>query len=87
MITQDTPKLHTEESKNLSEDTWSVYPRPQMKRASFLSLNGSWSFSANGEEWESITVPFPPESTISGIGRQLGKNAIIRYKKTFTLPN
>jgi hypothetical protein len=63
--------LYTEEGESLKEggklsyDT--VYPRPQMVRSSFFSLNGKWDFSANGGEWEQITVPFPPESQLSGI--------------------
>ena len=33
------------------------YPRPQLKRNSFLSLNGVWQL--NGRD---IEVPFPPQS-------------------------
>ena len=59
----------------------SEYPRPQFVRDSWLNLNGEWEFfndlSASGmdkEIWKSekfdskITVPFCPESDLSGIG-------------------
>ncbi len=67
-----------------------VYPRPQMVRDSFFSLNGEWEFAASGEkkgEWEKITVPFPPESLLSGVCRSMGKQAIMKYKKRFILPD
>ncbi len=58
------------------------YPRPQLRRSeqSWLNLNGSWEFEfdfgASGKArrlWEqpfsrTITVPFCPESRLSGIG-------------------
>ena len=45
----------------------SEYPRPQMKRNSYLCLNGEWDFSEkdyaiNGIYDEKIIVPFPMES-------------------------
>ena len=71
-------------------ESWGIYPRPQMKRDSFLSLCGEWELSViNGEAKESlgkIRVPFPPESRISGIGRALKKGESYRYRKTFRLP-
>ena len=54
------------------EAPWNIYPRPQLVRDSFLSLNGKWDFkicdSADipGEYTEKILVPFPPESLLSG---------------------
>lgn len=69
----------------------SYYPRPTMVRNSFFSLNGSWDFSIGnsdkGEEYgEKILVPFPPESTLSGIGRRVSKKDYLHYRRTFTLP-
>ncbi len=63
------------------------YPRPQMKRESFFSLNGPWALSvekcgtvtALGE----IRVPFPPEAPLSGIGRITQKNETLIYEKSF----
>ena len=57
------------------------YPRPQFERASWVNLNGEWtcSFDFGGSGMErgfykskgfdkKITVPFCPESKLSGIG-------------------
>lgn len=68
------------------------YPRPQLKRDSFLCLNGRWDFSVtDGEEpteyKEKITVPFPPQSMLSGIGRRFKKGDVLHYRRTFTLPD
>ncbi len=67
---------------------WSTYPRPLLQRDSFFCLNGHWDFSdsAEGELKETILVPFPPESVLSGIGRSMGQNPTVRYRRTFTLP-
>lgn len=57
------------------------YPRPQFERTDWLNLNGEWTyafdFSRSGDEREwrkatsfegRITVPFCPESRLSGVG-------------------
>lgn len=59
---------------------WSEYPRPQMKRDSYFSLNGLWKL--NGED---IEVPFPPESDLSGY-RGIYKGELT-YVKYFKLPS
>ena len=52
---------------------WNEYPRPNLVRDSFFSLNGEWDFAFSEKEPEvylkKILVPFPPESLISGIER------------------
>ena len=67
----------------------SYYPRPQFKRDSFLCLNGEWDFAIDGEADEypyKITVPFCPESSASGIEKEVtGK--MLRYRRFFTLPD
>ena len=56
-----------------------AYPRPQLERAHWVSLDGRWRFLYDDEEryrgprditeWPlAIEVPFPPESRASGIG-------------------
>ena len=77
--------LYTEEGENLPEIPWNVYPRPQMKRDSFFCLNGKWKLFIDGEEHE-ITVPFAPESLLSGVNTRIGKKKEIYYKKKFILP-
>ena len=68
---------------------WTEYPRPQMKRQSYMSLCGEWELCLVGKEGVSrlgsIVVPFPPESRISGIKRPLAPNEKYLYKKSFVL--
>jgi beta-galactosidase/beta-glucuronidase len=56
-----------------------AYPRPQLQRANWTSLNGPWQFLYDDDrrfkqpsdihKWPfTIAVPFPPESKASGIG-------------------
>ena len=73
------------------ETPWNVYPRPQMKRDSFLCLNGKWKIACETkhktEDWGEILVPFPPESALSGIGRTPDEDDVLVYTRTFTLPD
>ena len=78
--------LYTAEGEILTGQPWNIYPRPQMRRDSFLCLNGEWEFSAAEKDHETIRVPFPPESILSGIHRRLGHRPLLTYKKKFTLP-
>ncbi len=83
--------LHTPFESDSSTSWEEEYPRPQMKRDSYLSLCGSWELSCKkGDQEEqlgTIRVPFPPESRLSGIERQLGADEQYIYRKTFSLPN
>ena len=65
--------------------TWQQYPRPQLKRDSFMSLNGKWSLKCKGEEYE-ITVPYPPESVLSDVCRVFEDGSKLTYERKFTLP-
>jgi beta-galactosidase/beta-glucuronidase len=64
--------------QNMTQDTF-AYPRPQLVRENWLSLNGKWKFAFDDDNqfenysdsipWSTeILVPFPPESTASGVG-------------------
>ena len=55
------------------------YPRPQLRRESFLSLNGVWKLNGND-----ITVPFPPESQAAEYRGELSE--LMSYERTFDLP-
>ncbi|MBR2343728.1 MAG: glycoside hydrolase family 2, partial [Clostridia bacterium] len=84
--------LTTVYSENMTDIPHSYYPRPQLVRSSFISLNGVWDFaiSPSREEFgykEKITVPFPPESALSGICRKIGKQDYMHYRRRFTLPD
>lgn len=68
------------------------YPRPQLTRKDWRSLNGTWQF-AGAEEGErppfdrrldeKIVVPYPVESELSGVQRHEER---MWYKRTFTVP-
>ena len=88
MAKREIKHLLTDESEGLSGIPWDVYPRPSLKRDSYFTLNGKWSFSAPsaGIKESEITVPFPPESVISRINKYMGKRPRLLYKKSFSLP-
>jgi len=69
---------------------WNEYPRPNMKRDSFFSLNGEWDFAFSKDEpeeyFKKILVPFPPESLLSGIQSGHGDDERLYYRRKFTLP-
>ncbi|MGV9773833.1 glycoside hydrolase family 2 protein [Streptosporangium sp. NPDC003464] len=68
------------------------YPRPQLARDSHLNLNGRWEYAITGTEEEPetydgvILVPFSPESTLSGVGRQLLPDQTLWYRRALTPP-
>ena len=87
-----TCRLKTPFEENADATDWAdEYPRPQMKRDSYLSLVGAWSLSVQKRGVRTplgqIRVPFPPESPLSGIERTLKKGEEWVYETTFTLPN
>ena len=77
--------LYTPRGETLKDTPWDSYPRPQMKRDSFLNLNGQWDFSAEDYKGK-ILVPFCPESSLSGVKRHFTEGAKLTYSRTFTLP-
>ena len=78
--------LVTSAGENLKGTPWTVYPRPQMKRESYLNLNGPWDFSVNYEKQGQIRVPFCPESKLSGIGKHYDEGSLLCYNRSFVLP-
>ena len=74
------------------ETPFSDYPRPQLRRDSYLCLNGLWDFSVENRNNKGVSVyngkilvPFVPESRISGVMRALNAGEVMRYKRIFTL--
>ncbi|MBQ7353456.1 MAG: MFS transporter [Clostridia bacterium] len=76
--------LLTKEGENLTGEEYNIYPRPQLKRDSFLSLNGKWSLTVNNEKMD-INVPYPPESVLSGVNRVFESGSKLSYERKFTL--
>ncbi len=69
------------------------YPRPQMVRKDWMNLNGIWQFQPGVSDdgtpvgkdlQESILVPYPVESAISGVMKHHER---IWYRRTFTVPS
>ncbi len=76
----------------------SEHPRPDRKREDWINLNGEWDFEIDNagcgiykgfEKRESldskITVPFSPESVLSGVGNTDFMNAVW-YKRDIEIP-
>ncbi|KAJ7886029.1 alpha-L-arabinofuranosidase B [Mycena leptocephala] len=68
------------------------YPRPQLVRTDWQNLNGQWQFAASSQITspptgqtlaETILVPYPLESALSGIMRHETNSF---YRRTFTIP-
>lgn len=69
------------------------YPRPQMTRTTWQNLNGSWDYGLTPSEATTppaytgkILVPFPLESSLSGIGSASKPNQRLWYRRSFTVP-
>jgi galactose mutarotase len=69
------------------------YPRPQLARATWRNLNGSWDYALTPKDaaqpatWQGhIVVPFPIESQLSGVRRAVTDSSRLWYHRTFTAP-
>ena len=68
------------------------YPRPQLVRESWMSLNGLWEYAITAdrtvpEKFDGyITVPFSPETPLSGVQKTLESGQYLWYRRTVTLP-
>jgi beta-galactosidase/beta-glucuronidase len=70
------------------------YPRPQMVREQWMNLNGLWEYAITDKEGSmpveyegSILVPFPIESSLSGVKKMVQPNQKLWYRRTFQVPN
>ena len=67
------------------------YPRPQLVRPNWLNLNGIWEASVHDLEnepsfSETIIVPFPVGSDLSGFDHVLQPNEILTMRRSFHNP-
>lgn len=74
------------------------HPRPEVERSAWLNLNGEWQFEVDeagdgesrglttgGDLGQRITVPFCPESALSGIGNPAHMTQVW-YRRLFQVP-
>lgn len=68
------------------------YPRPQLRRQSYLNLNGIWEYAITKAPEKpalmqgEIVVPFSPEAPLSGVGHILQPDEYLWYRRTISLP-
>ncbi|MGA2261391.1 MAG: sugar-binding domain-containing protein, partial [Acidobacteriota bacterium] len=72
---------------------WPEYPRPIMSRAAWSNLNGLWEYAVTpktagkpGDFEGSILVPFAIESALSGVGKAVGPDQALWYRRSFQIP-
>lgn len=70
------------------------YPRPIMERKDWKNLNGLWEYAITDKGGQKpsayqgqILVPFPVESSLSGVGQRVGDRKELWYKRSFSVPS
>ena len=71
---------------------WTEYPRPQLVRPQWTSLNGHWHYSVRArtdgapQSWDGqILVPYCLESPLGGVQGRLGPSQRLWYRRSFDL--
>ena len=88
-------KIKTEWAEQINpENVWNAYPRPLLERREWQNLNGLWEYAIVDSKLNSpaeydgeILVPFPVESSLSGVGRNVGADKNTWYKRSFSIPS
>lgn len=68
------------------------YPRPQLARRGWMSLNGPWDYAINDStrfprEFDGqIIVPFSPETALSGVEREVKSGEYLWYRREIIVP-
>ena len=81
-------QLMTKWADNINEkNVLGEYPRPLMRRKSYVNLNGIWKYAIRETKGfpkkmdGDILVPFSPEAVLSGVNRQLKPEEYLWYKR------
>ena len=79
-------QLKTKWADNINEkNVLGEYPRPLMRRKSYINLNGIWKYAIRETKGfpkkmdGDILVPFSPEAVLSGVNRQLKPEEYLWY--------
>ena len=88
-------RIRTEWAERVDvENVLPEYPRPIMEREAWLNLNGLWDYAvlpagtpASGKFDGQILVPYAIESSLSGVGRKLGQENELWYRRSFEVPS
>ena len=76
----------------MSQIPLSEYPRPQLKRESYLCLNGLWEYAIKKEEAipetfdGKILVPYSPEVKTSGVNKVVMPDDYLFYRLKYQIP-
>ena len=85
-------KLMTTQGENLTGQPWMVYPRPQMRRESYVNLNGLWELAVTADKKRpkvydrQVLVPFCVESALSGVEEHFPDGHYLWYRRQFQRP-
>jgi beta-galactosidase/beta-glucuronidase len=87
-------RIKTEWAEKISpENVWDAYPRPLLQRERWQNLNGLWDYSITprtaarpAQHEGKILVPFPVESSLSGVQQTVGEAKVVWYERAFVVP-
>ena len=88
-------RIRTEWAERMDvENVLPEYPRPIMEREAWLNLNGLWDYAilpagtpVSDKFDGQILVPYAIESSLSGVGRRLGQENELWYRRSFEVPS
>ena len=88
-------QIRTQWSEQVNPDNvLPEYPRPIMERTEWKNLNGLWDYAIieKGKHTPSvfdgkILVPFAVESSLSGVGKTVGAEKELVYRRSFDVPS